>query len=70
LFASALQRSDDPTLSEIREAILRAERDLGTCGCAEWVAQEFGDHPETAIPRMRWARQVVEEAYLATPAVA
>jgi hypothetical protein len=20
------------------------------------VAQEFGDHPETAIPRMRWAR--------------
>jgi hypothetical protein len=28
------------------------------------VAQEFGDHPETAILRMRWAREAVEQAFL------
>jgi hypothetical protein len=27
------------------------------------VAQEFGDHPETAVIRMRWARAVVLEAF-------
>lgn len=64
LFASALQRSDDPTLPEVREAIQRALHDLGARGCAAWVAQEFGDHPETAILRMRWARGAVEQAYL------
>jgi hypothetical protein len=25
------------------------------------VAQEFGDHPETAAARMRWARTVADE---------
>jgi hypothetical protein len=65
LFASALQRSDDPTLPEVREAIQRALHDLGARGCAAWVAQEFGDHPETAILRMRWARTAVEQAYVA-----
>ena len=64
LFASALQRSDDPTLTEVRDAIQRAVRDLGSLGCAAWVAQEFGDHPETAILRMRWARHAVDEAFV------
>jgi hypothetical protein len=27
------------------------------------VAQEFGDHPETAVTRMRWARAVAREAF-------
>jgi hypothetical protein len=64
LFASALQRSDDPTLPEVREAIRRAVHDLGSRGCAASVAQEFGDHPETAVLRMRWARSTVEEAFV------
>jgi hypothetical protein len=28
------------------------------------VAQEFGDHPDTAILRMQWARHAVEEAFV------
>ncbi len=28
----------------------------GAAGCAGRVAQEFGDHPESAAVRMRWAR--------------
>jgi hypothetical protein len=27
------------------------------------VAQEFGDHPETAVARMCWARRMVAEVY-------
>lgn len=72
LFASALQRSEEPTLPEIREAIRGAVRVHGSRGCAARVAQEFGDHPETAIMRMRWAREVVQEAFahpLAVPAL-
>ena len=34
-----------------------------TPGCAGRVAQEFGDHPETAVIRMRWARAVAREAF-------
>jgi hypothetical protein len=65
LFASPLQRSEDPTTTEVREAIQRAVRDFGSQGCAASVAQEFGDHPETAILRMRWAHQAVGKAFVA-----
>jgi hypothetical protein len=58
LFASTLQRSDAPTPQAVAEAIRAAVREFGTRGCAELMAQEFGDHPETATERMRWARQL------------
>ncbi|MEU4423079.1 hypothetical protein AB0F81_20840 [Actinoplanes sp. NPDC024001] len=41
----------------------------GVRGCAADVASEYGDHPETAAPRMRWARALVEELYGARRAV-
>jgi hypothetical protein len=63
LFVSPLQRSDQPTPTEVRQAIRRAVRVLGTRGCAARVAQEFGDHPEVAVERMRWARRLVEDAH-------
>jgi hypothetical protein len=59
LFASALQRGDDLSLNKIRQAIAAALDGLGAAGCAGRVAQEFGDHPETAAVRMRWARATV-----------
>jgi len=59
LFASVLQRSDEPSAGQVREAVAAAMRAYGGRGCAERVAQEFGDHPETAVARMRWARGVV-----------
>ena len=62
LFVSALQRSDAPSLGQIRKAIDAAIGAFGCVGCAERVAQEFGDHPEMAAARMRWARIVADLA--------
>jgi hypothetical protein len=61
LFASALQRSDAPDAEVVAEAIRATVRRFGTRGCAGRMAQEFGDHPEEAAERMRWARQLVAE---------
>jgi hypothetical protein len=60
LFASTVQRSDRPSSDVLQEAITRTMRRLGSRGCAAAVAQEFGDHPETAVLRMRWAREQVD----------
>lgn len=60
LFASGLQPSDHPASAQVRAAIrasLRTHR--GACGCAAVCAAEYGEHPETAPLRMRWALSVV-----------
>ncbi len=59
LFASALQISDEPSAVQVKQAIDAATSTLGDLGCAARVAQEFGEHPETAVARMRWARAEV-----------
>ncbi len=61
LFASALQGSDAVTADAAAAAISVTIRRLGPDGCASRMAQEFGDHPEEARDRMRWARHLVGE---------
>ena len=61
LFASGLQRSQAPTAEAVTQAISCTVRQLGTRGCASQMAQEFGDHPEAAMDRMRWVRQLIRE---------
>ena len=63
LFVSALQGSQAPSAGQIRQAIDASVRAFGYSGCAERVAQEFGDHPETAVARMRWARAAARSAF-------
>jgi len=63
LFASGMQRRDQPGAAQVRQAIAAAIRAFGFSGCAGRVAQEFGDHPETAVIRMRWARAAAREAF-------
>jgi hypothetical protein len=63
LFVSALQRGDHPSAKAVRQAIAVAVGAFGQGGCAGRVAQEFGDHPEAAVTRMRWARQVAGAAF-------
>jgi hypothetical protein len=70
LFVSVLQGSDEPDAGQIRKAVAAAVRAYGGRGCAQRVAQEFGDHPETAVARMRWALAVAGAAFAAPPAPA
>ena len=63
LFASTLQRSQSPTPELIREAVTTTVDRLGEARCAEVVAQEFGEHPDCALGRMRWARRAVRSAF-------
>jgi len=63
LFASALQRCEHPSAGQIRQAVTAAVRAFGPSGCAERVAQEFGDHPDGAAGRMRWARTRTAEVF-------
>jgi hypothetical protein len=65
LFVSDLQRSQQPTPESIRQAVLDTVGRLGEAGCAELVAQEFGEHPDCALGRMQWARTAVRLAFAA-----
>ena len=63
LFVSTLQGSERPEVEQVHEAVATTLRRLGIRGCAACVAAEFGDHPETAVARMKWALDVVRAAY-------
>ena len=63
LFASPLQRSDEPGAVQVQQAVAAALGALGDLGCVALVAQAYGDHPETAVARMRWARTAVARAF-------
>ena len=63
VFVSGLQRGDEPSVGQVRRAIATAIQAFGCSGCAGRVAQEFGDHPEAAVIRMRWARTVALEVF-------
>src|SRR3712207_3738200 len=64
LFVSHVSPSDAPTGAEVDEAIRHALRTHGgSRGCAADVAAAYGDYPELAARRMRWARGVVESRY-------
>ena len=67
VFVSGLRRCDEPSACQVRQAVAAAIRTFGCSGCAGRVAQEFGDHPETAVIRMRWARGVAREAFADSP---
>jgi hypothetical protein len=63
VFVSGLQRRDELSAGQVRQAAGEAIRAFGCSGCAGRVAQEFGDHPETAVTRMRWALGVAREVF-------
>jgi hypothetical protein len=68
IFASALQQSDIPSADMVTAAISSVLADLGLTGCIGRVAQEFGDHPDAACERMRWAGRLTNGEEIATAA--
>jgi hypothetical protein len=67
LFVSVQQRSDLIRGEAVREAINRAISEFGVNGCTARVAEEFGDHPDTAVARMRFVRAVIEQTFTPAP---
>ncbi|MFG1661341.1 hypothetical protein ACGFIY_33020 [Micromonospora chersina] len=63
LFASDLQQTDDAPSEVVRAAVADSLGRHGVRGCEACVAVEYGDHPETAVPRMRWAVSRVRAVY-------
>lgn len=63
LFVSPLQLSESPSPDQVRRAVGSTLRQLGVRGCAAQMAGEFGDHPDTAVTRMRWALATIHTAY-------
>ena len=70
LFMSSQPAGDDIGSDAVRDAIRRTVCEFGIRGCAARVAQEFGDYPETAVARMRWARRVVAQTFGVRPRTA
>jgi len=62
LFASSLRPCGPLDPAQIRAAIEGTLAKLGDTGCLSAVAQEYGDYPESAARRMRWALSVVGTA--------
>jgi hypothetical protein len=61
LFASDLSRYCRPSRADVAAAIGTAmAAQGGVRGCLGEVAAAYGEHPETAVLRMRWARQTIE----------
>jgi hypothetical protein len=68
LFTSCLSAGTRPAPGEVAEAIRAAMRAYGgSRGCAAEVAAAYGERPETAAPRMRWALGVVSATYPPRP---
>jgi hypothetical protein len=65
LFATPLQESDDPGITQVQAAVLGclAEHGGDLRRFAERLAQEAGDHPLEAARRMRWALATVRRAF-------
>jgi len=61
LFASDLPNQCRPSQAVVEAAI---DSTLTACGgidgCVGALAAAYGDHPETAAPRMKWALQIID----------
>ena len=62
LFASDLQTADVQDTEVVDRAVDDRLRQDGPRGCSARMAYEYGEHPDLAAQRMRWARRVVEQS--------
>jgi hypothetical protein len=58
---SAATRLDRSSVDAAIRATVRSHG--GVRGCVAALAQEFGEYPDTAPLRMRWAKQAVASLY-------
>jgi hypothetical protein len=70
LFVSDLQSSDVLDGNTVNHTVTKLLQRDGPSLCAARMAYEFGEHPDTAPRRMRWARDVVRQVLHAPAAPA
>jgi nitrogenase molybdenum-iron protein alpha/beta subunit len=70
LFVSNLQPSECPSRTAVEHAVTAMILLHGSEGCAAGVATEFGDHPDTAVPRMHWVHAELTGVLAPLPAAA
>ncbi len=70
LFASDLQPSQHPAPEEVRASMATTLRRHSRRWCAARMAEEYGEHPDTAIVRMAWAVRTISDCYPAERAAA
>src|SRR5918997_4339251 len=64
LFASDVSTTEQPSRAQVDAAIKDALRAHGGIrGCTAALAAAYGDYPDLAPSRMRWARRVVATLY-------
>ncbi len=64
LFTSSLPTHSCPSTAEVEESVQRAlDRYGNTTACAAEVAAAYGDYPDVAVRRMRWALRVIAATY-------
>jgi hypothetical protein len=62
LFASHLQAADVKDTDIVDRTVTDLLQQDGPRGCQARMAYEFGEHPDLAAERMRWARRVVRRS--------
>ena len=68
LFASALVTGSSPDRQEATNMInATVRRCRGVRGCAAEMAGAFGDYPEAAVRRMRWACEIALTLFKPAP---
>ena len=68
LFVSALSESAPVECADLEAAIEEAVRAHHGCeGCTAEVAASYGDHPDLAVRRMRWAIRMAEATLRSAP---
>jgi hypothetical protein len=66
LFLSRLQPSDRPSADQVAAAIrISIVEHGGICGCIGDFAAAYGEQPELAAERMRWALSLVSHSQTA-----
>ncbi|GAA4244548.1 hypothetical protein [Dactylosporangium darangshiense] len=62
LFVSDASQTSDLDNGTIRDVVARTLEQLGPNECYARAAEVFGDHPETALGRITWARELCSRA--------
>jgi hypothetical protein len=69
LFLSTLQPSESPSPDRVCRTVATMLRRLGLAECGSQFADEYGNHPDTAVARMRWALTTIDTVYATTSVV-